>query len=363
MASEPGRGRDRGLVGDDDLTAGPPPFSDEGLRRIVYPEDQRMVAEALRGRSPDRRSDAFADETAELEASLRGRRSLVPIVTALAAVVCFGAVVWYAYTWGTGQMDSDELPVVRAQPMPEKVRPEQPGGMDVPHQGMAVLNNGSEGQSPQAVERLLPRPEIPQPPEPIQEPPQSAQAVPGNGQAGAVPEMADASEADVTEPPVEEPMSVESLADGGIAKPVPKPDPGAAGGDQIAALLEQQPLETANGAAEDDESELPAPPEAEPAPAAAAPAAAPQMAALTTGDIVLQLSSVKSEAAAEAEWNRLQTAHPALLGKLPLALETAEVKGTKYYRVQTGPFASRDAAAELCAQLKAAHQDCLVKQR
>jgi hypothetical protein len=88
-----------------------------------------------------------------------------------------------------------------------------------------------------------------------------------------------------------------------------------------------------------------------------------QAAKATAGDIVLQLSSVKSEAAAAQEWKRLQAAHPRLLGKLGLSLETAAVQGTTYWRVQTGPFASRDAAAEVCSQLKVRNQDCLVKQR
>src|SRR3546814_14234464 len=95
----------------------------------------------------------------------------------------------------------------------------------------------------------------------------------------------------------------------------------------------------------------------------AAPKAAPQTAAATAGDVVLQLSSVKSEAAAAQEWKRLQGEHPGLLGKLPLALETAAVQGTTYYRVQTGPFPSRAAAADVCTKLKARNQDCLVKQR
>jgi septal ring-binding cell division protein DamX len=124
--------------------------------------------------------------------------------------------------------------------------------------------------------------------------------------------------------------------------------------DQIAALLEQAPLETANGNAA-----VPAPP----APPQVTAPAATQTAALTAGDVVLQLSSVRSEAAAAAEWRRLQAAHPQQLGDRRLTLETAEVQGTTYYRVQTGPFASRDAAAAVCTQLKARNQDCLVKQR
>jgi len=332
MASGPGRGRN----GDDDeLTAGSPPFSDEGMRRIIYGQD----------REGDSRSAAFDDDTAELEADLRERRSLVPIVTALAAVFCFGAIVWYAYTWGTGKMASEELPLVRAEPMPEKVKPEQPGGMEVPYQDKLVLNEGTAGEDAPQVERLLPAPETPQPPEPMESPAEMAEA---GGEALMPAEAAEAPlMAEAPEAPAEIPAPPVETADAGMVKPIPKPETAPAeGGDQIAALLEQEPLETANGKTD----------------ATTAPAAT-QTAALTEGDVVLQLSSVTSETAATHEWARLQKAHPDQLGGRKLSLETAEVKGTTYYRVQTGPFASRDAAAKVCAQLKARNQDCLVKQR
>ena len=49
--------------------------------------------------------------------------------------------------------------------------------------------------------------------------------------------------------------------------------------------------------------------------------------------------------------------------KRPLALEKAAVNGATYFRVQTGPFPSREAANDVCAKLKARNQDCLVVQR
>lgn len=349
MTSDPGRGRERE---DEGLSAEPPAFSDDGMRRIIYGRDREAPRDA--------RSQAFAEDTAELEANLRRRRNLVPIVTALAAVVCFGAIVWYAYTWGTGQVASDDLPVVRAEPMPEKVKPEQPGGMEVPHQGIAVLN--PDGEAPQAVERLLPRPEVPAPPEPLPVPPaEIAEPAPDQGTPDQqmveplpeVPAIADGGAADVTEAPAAEEQTAQ---DGGapagadaVPTPQAKPD------DQIADLLEQQAVETANGG-----TAQPATPAAPPQQTEVPPQ---QTAALTKGTIVVQLSSVKSEAAATQEWKRLQGAHPAVLGKLGLALETAAVQGTTYYRVQTGPFASREAAADVCTRLKARNQDCLVKQR
>lgn len=364
MASNPGRND----VGQE----GAPAFSDEGVRRIVHAQDR------------DLRSETFSEDTAELEADLQGRRRLVPVVIAFAALVCFAAIVWYAYSWGTGQVPGDQLPVVTAEVGPEKSRPEQPGGLEVPHQDKLVLNDGEPTGAAPVVERLLPPPETPQPPEPLPEAPapqtaaiptmpEPSPAAPSvqeeaasAGEAGApgisaIPD--DAPVAAQLEPgtvDADPPARVDPQT--GIALPLMKPAQGETGTrevadgttaeepavadqpesqpqDQIAELLSGAPLETANG------------------PSGAA-ATGPQ-----AGDIVLQLSSVKSETAAAREWARLQTAHPSLLGDLALSLDTAQVKGSTYYRVQTGPFPTRGAAADICGQLKSRNQDCLVTKR
>src|SRR3546814_4017440 len=78
-----------------------------------------------------------------------------------------------------------------------------------------------------------------------------------------------------------------------IAKPRPKPEGGA--DDQIAELLEKGPLETADGD------------KAAPAQAAPKQAAPVQTAKVTAGDVVLQLSSVKSEARSEEHTSELQS--------------------------------------------------------
>lgn len=348
-----GSGRDRS---DDDLHSERPAFSEEGMRRIVYGEDR----EAMR----DSRSAAFAQDTEELEADLRERRSLVPAVTALAAIFSFGAIVWYAYTWGTGKMASEDLPLVVAEPMPEKVKPEQPGGMEVPHQGIAVLNERESETGEGRVERLLPPPETPAPPQAVA-PAAPQTTLQGGGEIPQPPDVAPPVVelpvgAAIAEAPAEstapaaapETPQTTASAEPEIAKPIPKPRSNDGGEDQIAALLERAPLETADG--EPSDAPIPSPP--------AAPSAT-QSAALTPGAVVLQLASVTSEAAAGREWARLQKAHPELLGGLELSLHSARVKNTTYYRVQTGPFASRAAAAELCARLKARNQDCLVTTR
>ena len=88
-----------------------------------------------------------------------------------------------------------------------------------------------------------------------------------------------------------------------------------------------------------------------------------QLVAVKQGDYVVQLASVTSDDAAKKEWARLQKAFPDLLGDMNLSPEVATVKGTEYHRVQTGPFPSKATALDLCAQLKAKKQPCIVQQR
>lgn len=79
---------------------------------------------------------------------------------------------------------------------------------------------------------------------------------------------------------------------------------------------------------------------------------------------VLQLASVKSEAAALGEWRRLQKAHRGLLGDMDLDVQSADLgdKGV-FYRIQTGPFPNQATAEDFCWQLRAENQDCLVLRR
>ncbi len=77
--------------------------------------------------------------------------------------------------------------------------------------------------------------------------------------------------------------------------------------------------------------------------------------------VKLQLASLNARDKAEAEWRRLQKSFPDLLGSLSLILQSADLgdRGV-FYRVQTAYFPNRATAVDLCAQLKARGQGCLV---
>ena len=131
-----------------------------------------------------------------------------------------------------------------------------------------------------------------------------------------------------------------------------------------AVVVEQadtQPDAASGSSVEPGAEDLLVPPQ-KPAPGAMLEAApGTPSAALPARLYVIQLASVPSVADAEREWARLQQAHPTQLGGRTVEVNAAEVgdRGT-FYRVRIGPFVDRDAARELCRELNAAGQECLV---
>jgi len=238
------------------------------------------------------------------------RRRALPMAVAAIALVGFGALVWYAYDWGTSGSVTGVAPVIEAQAGPDKVKPTEEGGIEVPNQEATVLNPGA---SQPKTEVLMPPPE-----EPVAPPP-----------APPAPAVASA-------PAPEQPAVVLS------------PAPAAA-----------QPVGTQPAAAP------PSPPPATTA-AATQPSvpAASGGATIAAGDFLIQLASLTSPEAAQKAWGGLQKKHPGLLGDMALTVQEADIAGKgKYYRVQAGPLPNRATADDMCAQLKAAKQDCIVVKR
>ncbi len=298
----------------------------------------------------------------------RGRA--IAFLLTLIALVSFAALLWYAYTWAQGPVDPANLPVVAAEEGPIKVKPEDEGGMEVPHQDKLIFDPDASGETGAQVEHLLPPPESPQ-----------------------VVELAPAPAAEVPEPEAETAESVGAPVETPVetaSEPVAVPAPDTAqaeADDTIAGLIDtagdqsqpseavSEPAVSAEAPAADVTPEPEAPkaeapkdeaPKAEPAkpqPKPEPPAAPAQQAATpaASGAFFVQLAAVRSAARAEQEWQRLAKAHSDLLGSLSLRVEQIESQGSTYHRVQGGPLASRGAADALCQKLKAANQPCLVK--
>jgi cell division septation protein DedD len=304
-------------------------------------DDEGMEAGARLGTPPPKWDGGEPDgiEDGPRDAGGGGQRLMRGTFVALALAGFFG-VLWYAYQWGLGDSELVELPVVAAEAGPDKVKPANPGGLQVPYQDQLVLNQDSATGEPVRVERLLPPPEVPLPP------PEPESAAP-------VEEAAVATPAEVPAETASEEGAAVAIE---TAAGPPEPETAAEGGETAPST---------------EVSAAPAP--AEPAPAATAaddqatqaatPTATTQVAAVP-GSFALQLASLKSSDAAEREWARLRGAHPKLLGGLSLILQPADIQGVgKVYRLQVGTFPSRTAAADLCTQLKTKQQECFVVRR
>jgi len=93
----------------------------------------------------------------------------------------------------------------------------------------------------------------------------------------------------------------------------------------------------------------------EPAPAASAAAAA------GGGGYLVQISSQRNEADAQASFRALQGKFPALLASRTPVIKRADLgdKGV-YYRAMVGPFGSSDEATQFCGSLKTAGGQCVI---
>ncbi len=249
-----------------------------------------------------------------------GRRGLgLAFGIGAVTLLIFGGILWWAYS-SDGENAGATVPVIAADETPIKVKPEEEGGLEVPDQDKLVYDNIAEGEEGTGkVEQLLPGPE-----EPVTPPQPATAAAIGTAQPApltATEEDTDAALAEATPPP---------------AAPEPAP----------AAAAPAEPV-------------APAPVQEAAAPAAAAPA--PTVQPATGGSWKIQLAAVKSDPAARQEWGRMQQAHSDLLGDMRLTVQRADLgdKGV-YFRIQAGPLPDRTTAEDVCAELKAAKQPCLV---
>ena len=284
------------------------------------------------------------------------RRSIWPSIAVAAAAVAFGGVIWFAYQSGkTG--NGGVPPLVKADTGPVKVKPDNPGGAEIPFQDSTVYDRlDSNGQKP-VVEKLLPENEAPVArPQPAPAPPPADSdatvlAPPGGPPPAALPQGSGI----VVAPPPADDSSATALAPPGAVLPPPPAPP---------AQLVQAPPPVKTIAP--PPVAVKPPPAAKPAPdsiaaligaSEAKPATAPR--ASSASGYRLQLSAVRSPDAVQDEWSRLKRRFPELAS---LKNSTSKIdvagKGT-FYRVEAGPLGEAEAKST-CAHLRAQGLGCIV---
>ena len=297
-------------------------------------------------------------------------RRWLPAIVALAAMVFFGGLLVYAYILGGRGADDGTVPVLQADTRPTKVRPENPGGLDVPFQDQEIyqrLGRGGAQPAPSGprVERLLPPPEAPLP-RPAAAPPPPNPPIPS---APDVKPPADA--VPVTAPAVPPPaaVSLPKLATSPRETPAQSPNATQGSGSAQSGAVATRPSFPATVVESKPSAPAGPPPAANPPPPAkpaeAAPPAQEASAALPAAGggqgARVQLGALRTNEEATREGERLKRANSDVLGNLAITVVQAELgaRGT-FFRIQAGPLADTAAATELCQQLAARKVGCIV---
>ncbi len=341
----------------DDALYGQIESSQDYQRDPAYPDDPYAYQGAY-------------DEEPEDQPRKRGGMITVAAVLALAVLGTGGA---FAYRSFMGSPRSGEPPIIKADNSPTKI---------VPAQSDAAAKAPDRMTFGDANEKIVPREEAPvdinarsgprvvfpplnqnvNPPSPASVAPSAPPPAPAAAN-GTLPN---------NEPRRIKTLSVKGdAADAGMPAAAPA-RPGAAPA-QVAAPRNQQPLapppgapsrnppSAANASANAPLSLAPgASPAAEPPARVAAVNPAPAPAAV--GGYVVQVSSQKTEADAQASYRSLQGKFPNVLGSRSPLIKRADLgdKGV-FYRAMVGPFGSRDEAAQFCTNLRTAGGQCVIQ--
>jgi hypothetical protein len=303
--------------------------------------------------------DGYGDGDGIEERVPRRSRGIMTIAIVLAlAVVGTGAA--FAYRTFVGASRSGEPPIIRADAGPTKIVP-SPADATTKLPDRMVAGDGTEKivpreEAPVDVNaRSGPRvvfPQLNQNPNP---PPASSVAStalpPASGGNGTLAS---------NEPRKIRTLSVRGDQPDAAATPVGAPPPAKPTPTPPTRSLANANASTANAplALTPQQSAVPV---VEPRTRVAATTPTDQ-AAPTGGGYLVQVSSQRNEADAQASFKALQGKFPAVLGSKDPVIKRADLgeKGV-YYRAMVGPFGSSDEASQFCGTLKTAGGQCVVQ--
>ncbi|MBT6441382.1 MAG: hypothetical protein HOK61_03065 [Alphaproteobacteria bacterium] len=287
---------------------------------------------------------SYAPADGEGRANETPRAKLMPMWLLIGAVALAGVVWYFSDQADNGTGTDADVPLISAEDGPVKVRPEEPGGLDVPNRDKYVYKSLTDETAEPDVEQLLPPPE-----EPVES---IVEAVETAADEAAEAQVAATSETEQLDVAAGETASPEEIS---AAETPSEPEPEAASEPvevvkvQEASSEQPAPVEPAPAI------EAQAEPEAEPAKPTTASSAA------IADNFRVQFASARSEDGAESEWRKLQGRQSELLAGLNLRVVQADLgdKGV-WYRARIGPFSDRASAGGLCDSLKKVGVDCFV---
>jgi hypothetical protein len=356
-----------------------PPFPEAGREPDLTRYDDALYGQLDDGGQQSLHDPAYADDEyayqdGYAEDQVQKRRGGMITVIVVLALAVLGTGAAYAYRTYVGLPRTGEPPIIKAESGPTKVVP-APADSTAKVPDRMAPGDGTEKivpreEAPVDVAKAGPRVVFP----PLNQnanPPAAATVAP------SAPPPAGAGNGTL---PNNEPRKIKTLtvrgeqADGAAVPVTPaqpsaaKPAPAAR--TTPAPAVTRSPPSAANASANTPLSLAPG--SSPPAPgadtrtrvAATNPvqtAPAPSGGG-SSGGYVVQVSSQRNEADAQASYKALQGKFPSVLGSRSPLIKRADLgdKGV-YYRAMVGPFGSPDEASQFCGSLKTAGGQCVVQ--
>jgi hypothetical protein len=353
-----------------------PPYADDDQEGERSRYDDALYGEYDPGAEPAQPDRAFANDPYGYppgygeapEEPAPKRRGGIATVAAVIALAVVGTGAAFAYRTYVGTPRSGgEPPIIKADTSPTKVAPAA---------AEAAAKVPDRLASSDGTEKIVPREEAPvdvnasansaprmvfPPLNPNANPPSVASVAPN----APPPPSAGNGTLPSNQPRKIKTFSVRSdQADAAAAAtdaPAPAPKPPAA--PRAAAPAQRPSAVNANASSANTPLSL------MPQTAEAAPAAEPRTRVATTtpaapssGGYLVQVSSQRNEADAQASYRVLQGKFPTVLGSRSPLIKRADLgeKGV-YYRAMVGPFGSSEEASQFCGSLKTAGGQCVIQ--
>jgi hypothetical protein len=349
---------------------------DDALYGELDPRAQQALHDPAYAEDDYAYQEGYGDGLEEPVQKRRGGMITVAVVLALAVV---GTGAAFAYRTYVGSSRTGEPPIIRADTGPTKMVPAPADGSKVPDRLAA-----SDG-----TEKIVPREEAPvdvnarsgprvvfPPLNPNANPPSMASVGPGappppantgNGTLanseprkiktfsvrGDQPDAAAVPVAAAAPPPAKPASAVKPVASTAAARSAPAALAANAQGPNAPLSLAPQGAQPAPAAEPRTHIAANTPTQIEPG----APSAAG-----SGGGYLVQVSSQRNEADAQASYKALQGKFPTVLGSRAPVIKRADLgdKGV-YYRAMVGPFGTPDEASQFCGSLKSAGGQCVVQ--
>ena len=323
----------------------------------------------LYSKDNDEYLDEFRQKVAKQKiASMEERRSELArsrnnFLGTFAGIALAGVVGWFILAPQYAEHSKD-LVILRRPQTAVKIKPENPGGMEIPNQDKDVYNIvEKKNVDNTVVENLLPMPEQPKLPE-------------------ITPEVTDIDEnatnldgiVEEISQPVKETKAPKEIVENNVpAKPsdllAEASQKTKSAADEANAKIAQKVEDTKNKVAAAPEKTTPkaeakVEPKLEPKTEAKPNVAAPTNTNVAGGKWQMQLVASKNKDAVEKTWTSLSAKYSDLT-KYPHEIQTSDLGAQGiFYRLRAGSFATREDAAKACAALKAKGlADCIVKER